>query len=1014
MGAASSAADTAALRTDGVEGALARVRQVLDDEPQFIFWKDRDSVYLGCNARFATAAGLQSPADVIGKTDHEMAWTESEADFYREVDRRVMESGLPEYHIIESQLQADGRRFWIDTSKVPFYDSAGRVTGILGVFSDITERIESATVLSRGTEILRAMSFTAQAMVEPGNWWTNVDRVLERLGEAVDSHRVTLFSIREIGADPLLSHRFEWVADGFEPRRDWAELRDVPMVKIGLGRFHQELVSGRCIHARVRELEGSEQKILESQKVMSVATAPIVVDGRLWGFIEFDDCVTERHWLVVEIEALRSAAGIIGAAIQRQRVERALRLETRRFEQLFQNTPLAILMADGDEKVVDVNPAFEALFGFARTEVVGRPINELITPPDRADEASWLSRRTFAGTAIEHESLRRRKDGSTVPVQIFGVPVTQSGKVAMVYGIYVDMTERLRAEEALRESEEKFRSLAEQSLQGIFVIADGHVVYANPMMMTITGYDLDELVALDQRGFERMIHPSDRAFVVAAANGFEVGDGRVSPQAEYRLITKSGAVKWVLQQMRTVLFDGDLAVEGVLVDITQRKRAEEQLLQFALHDPLTGLPNRASFHDRVELALERARGRTSTPFAVLFLDVDRFKLINDSFGHAAGDRLLVDIAHRLRRAVRPGDTVARLGGDEFTVLISDIEGEIEAVSVAQRIHSALADPFRVGEDEVFTTVSTGIAISSARYESPDEILRDADIAMYQAKSSGRARHSVFDQAMHGVVVTQLQMENDLRRAIERKEFELHYQPIVEVASGRVVAFEALLRWRHPERGLLPPGEFLSLAEETGLIVTIGEWVVRTACSQALSWMERPIDGQSPAVSINLVGRQFSQSELVSFVESVLDDLQLPPDRLQLEITEGAVIDVPELAIDVLQRLRNLGVKVHLDDFGTGYSSLAYLQRFAVDVLKIDQGFIQRLTSDGGGAEIVSTIVTLARNLGMDALAEGIENRQQLEVVRRLGCVFGQGFLFSTPLPPDELAEILAQGRINVD
>jgi diguanylate cyclase (GGDEF)-like protein len=452
-----------------------------------------------------------------------------------------------------------------------------------------------------------------------------------------------------------------------------------------------------------------------------------------------------------------------------------------------------------------------------------------------------------------------------------------------------------------------------------------------------------------------------------------------------------------------------MAVEGVLVDITQRKRAEEQLLHSALHDSLTGLPNRASFYDRVDLALERARGRQRSPFAVLFLDLDRFKLINDGFGHAAGDRLLIEIAHRLRRAVRPGDTVARLGGDEFTVLIPDVSGQDEAVSVARRIHEALGQPFQVGDNEVYTTASTGIALSSPRYDNPDEILRDADIAMYQAKSEGRARHYVYDQTLHPRVLSQLHLENDLRRALEREEFRLLYQPIVEVATGRIVACEALLRWQHPERGLLPPGEFLSLAEETGLINPIGEWVLRSGCREALRWAAVTADDQGPAVSINLFSRQFSRAELVSFVSDLLDDLGLPAHRLQLEITESAVIDVPELAIDVMKRLRGLGVKVHLDDFGTGYSSLAYLQRFAVDVLKIDQGFIQRLSGNGGGVEIVRTIVTLARNLGMDALAEGIETREQLAIVGDLGCAFGQGFLFSKPLAPTELDDLLETG-----
>ena len=1000
-------------RAPGIEAALDRVRHVLVEEPEFIFWKDRNSVYQGCNERFAKAAGLNSPDEIIGKTDRDFPWTKGETDDYREVDRRVIANDAPEYHIIESQLQADGRRFWVDTSKVPFYNDEGAVAGVFGVYSDITNRVESEKVLAQGTQVFRAMSFAARAMVEHIDWAINIEMVLQTLGRAVEVSRATLFSIHDVENDHLLNHRFEWVSEGSIPRKDLPELQGIPMRKVGLGRLHDELVAGRCVHGRVRELSGSERRILDDQNVLSVVTAPLIVNNQLWGFIEFDDMVTERHWLIAEIEALRSASGIIGAAIQRHDVERALRLETRRFEQLYENMPLAILITDADDNVVTVNPAFELLFGFQRNEVTGRPINQLITPPERIDEASWLSRRTFGGETVAQRTVRHRKDGTPVPVEVFGVPVTQDGKVALVHGIYVDQTDRLRAEAALRESEEKFRSLAEQSLQGIFVVMSGRVVYANKMMAEITGYGLDEILDFEQRQFEAIVHPADRSFVNAAVNGFEIGDGRVSPQSEYRLITKSGAVTWVLQQTRTVRFDGELGVEGVLVDITKRKRAEEQLLQSALHDPLTGLPNRASFYDRVDLALERAGGRAESHFAVLFLDLDRFKLINDGYGHQTGDRLLVEIAHRLRRAVRPGDTVARLGGDEFTVLIPDVQGQEEAVSVAGRINDALSRPFKVGDQEVFTTASTGIAISSDRYDNPDEILRDADIAMYRAKADGRARHFVYDVSMHPIVLSQLHLENDLRRALERDEFRLHYQPIVDTVSGRIVACEALLRWQHPERGLLPPGEFLTMAEETGIINPIGEWVLRTGCEQALEWKNRLNGSGSPAVSINLFSDQFSRQELVVYIQEILDDINLPADRLQLEITESAIIEVPELAIDVMLRLHNLGVKVHLDDFGTGYSSLAYLQRFAVDTLKIDRGFIQRLGSDGGGTEIVRTIITLARNLGMDSLAEGIETKEQLQIVRDLGCLYGQGYLFAKPMPPKEVLELIARGPMDV-
>jgi len=997
----------------GVATALTQALLVLGEEPDFVFWKDRRSVFLGCNQKFAEVAGFKSPSEIIGKTDYDLAWSDSEADYFREVDRRVIETRSSEYHMVEPRLRANGQRILIDTSKVPFFDDEGRVAGLLCICSDVTERIDSEKGFSHGTQIFRAMSFAARALVTHADWSTEIVKVLQELGCATEVSRAALFSIRAQGDDFLLKHQYEWAAEGIDCRQGNPNLEPLPMNQLGLDRLHRELLAGRCVHARVKELSPTERSILDRLGVLSIAAAPIFVDDDLWGLIEFQDCTTERHWAIAEVEALRSAAGIIGAAIQRQRVERALRHESHRFAQLFENTPLAILMAGTDENVVAVNPAFESLFGFSSDEVVGRRINDLITPPDRHEEASRLSRRAFGGESVAQRTVRARKDGTSVPVQIFGVPVIQDGNVALVYGIYVDQTERLRAEAALRESEEKFRSLAEQSLQGIFVLKHGRIAYANQMMADITGYDLKDFLGFDQKALERIIHPADRTFVLAAANGFEIGDGKVSPQSEYRLITKSGAVKWVLQQTRTVQFDGDLGVEGVLVEITKRKHAEEQLLQSALHDSLTGLPNRASFHDRVDLALERTRGRSQSPFAVLFLDLDRFKLINDGYGHQAGDRLLVEIAHRLRRAVRPGDTVARLGGDEFTVLIPDIKGSEEAVSVAQRIHTALSKPFQVGNQEIFTSASTGIAISSPQYENPDEILRDADIAMYQAKANGRARHFMYDESMHPLVLSQLNLENDLRRALEREEFVLHYQPIVDALSGSIVACEALVRWQHPERGLLPPGEFLSMAEETGLINPIGEWVLRSGCRQAARWMQECDGSASPAVSVNLFSRQFSRAELVVYIREVLDEFDLPSNRLQLEITESAIIDVPELAIDVMLRLRELGIKVHLDDFGTGYSSLAYLQRFAIDTLKIDRGFIQRIGSDGGGAEIVQTIISLARNLGMDALAEGIESPEQLTTVRDMGCGFAQGFLFAKPLPPDEILELIKLGPMDV-
>jgi len=989
-----------------VRPALEHVHQVLEHFPQYIFWKDRDSVYLGCNEHFARVAGVETAAEIVGKTDFDLAWTREEAEFFREVDRRVMESSSPEYHIIEPQLQADGRRAWLDTSKVPLRDDQGRVAGILGVYEDITERVESEAVLKRSNLILEAVSYAARTLLEQPDWTGCIDAVLENLGTAADVNRVHIVKLEESDGDSLATLKFEWSTDNIENRLGKPEVQKVPLATRGLERWIMGLQAGNVIHGRVKDFPESEQGFLRMLDIKSTAVVPIFVEQELLGFLGFDDCTTERKWLTAEIEALRAAAGSLGAAIHRKRVEDALRLETKQFEQLFRNTPLAVLMADADEKVLQVNPAFEALFGYSLDEVKGQRINELITPSDREGEATDLTQRTLAGEAVQVESVRTHRSGREVFVQVIGVPVTAGGELRIVYGIYVDHTQRRQAEQALRESEERFRSLAEQSLQGIFLLAEEKFLFVNRVICEVTGYSQEELLNMDRSGLETLIHPSDRGLMLAALRGHQAAGGeRISPSTEFRAVTKTGEERWILLQTRVIQLQGSPAVEGVMIDITQRKRAERQLLHSALHDSLTGLPNRALFHDRVVMALDRSRGRDGNLFAVLVFDLDRFKVINDSLGHAAGDRLLVELSRRLLDVIRPGDTVARLGGDEFSVLVNRIKDRSDAEVVASRIHEVVEAPFAIGGNEVFTTASTGIAVSNVRYSSPEEVVRDADIAMYRAKSLGRSCHQVFDPEMHTHAKHRLQLETEFRHALEREEFELHFQPIVDLPSSRPVAFEALIRWRHPERGLLMPGEFLEIADETSLILPMGEWVLRAACREAKTWPSLTPDSHPPGVSVNLVSRQFSKPELVEFIEDVLGSTGFDADRLNLEITESTVIDAPERAIDVLLRLQHLGVKVHVDDFGTGYSSLAYLQRFAVDALKIDQSFTARIDSVGG-EKIVAAIITLAHGLGMAALAEGVETPEQLERLCELGCDYGQGFLFARPMEASKISSYM--------
>ncbi|HEY0099161.1 MAG TPA: EAL domain-containing protein [Pyrinomonadaceae bacterium] len=444
-------------------------------------------------------------------------------------------------------------------------------------------------------------------------------------------------------------------------------------------------------------------------------------------------------------------------------------------------------------------------------------------------------------------------------------------------------------------------------------------------------------------------------------------------------------------------------------EVDERRQVEEQLLHNAFHDVLTGLANRALFMDHLKLALGRAERQEAYQFAVLFLDLDRFKVVNDSLGHMVGDGLLIEIARRLEAAVRPGDTVSRLGGDEFTVLLDGLCDSAEARAVAERLQSELAVPFNLGEHEVFITVSIGVAIGATGYQRPEEILRDADTAMYRAKQLGKARYEMFDEAMHTRAMDRLGLERDLRRAVERQELFLQYQPIVSLGSGSLRGFEALVRWQHPERGIISPVEFIPLAEETGLIIQIGGWVLREACRQMSRWQDIPRQDKPLQISVNLSCKQFLQPDLLEQIQAVLQETGLDPRSLKLEITESVVMENIETATSTLERLQAFGVELSIDDFGTGYSSLSYLQHFPVSTLKIDRSFVSRMTESAGTAEIVRTIMHLGQNLGMNVIAEGVETEQQSAQLKALGCEFGQGYYFSRPMDSDA-AEALFLGR----
>ena len=562
--------------------------------------------------------------------------------------------------------------------------------------------------------------------------------------------------------------------------------------------------------------------------------------------------------------------------------------------------------------------------------------------------------------------------------------------------------EQSRTLRALRESEERYALSARGANDGLWVWdLRNDDVYYSPRWKSMLGYDEHEIDSAPAEWFSR-VHADD-AEILRSALDLHLRGETPHFESEHRMRCRDGKYRWMLSRGLAVRDANGTAtrIAGSQTDVTERKLAVERLMHDAFHDALTQLPNRALFMDRLARAIEAHRRHPESLFAVLFLDLDRFKVVNDSLGHLLGDELLVAVAQRLSALVRSSDTVARLGGDEFAMLLDGIDREADAVRAARRVQEELGLPFRVGPHEIFTTVSVGIALSTTGYSDPQDVLRDADIAMYRAKARGKARHEVFDTAMHDRTVELLLFETDLRRAIERGELRVHYQPVVDMNSGRVTGFEALLRWQRGDT-LVSADAIIATAEETGLIVPIGEWVLREALRQVREW-----DGVD--MHVNLSPRQLLQPDVVERVAAAVAESGVAPERLHLEVTENVLIENADAAAELLRALREIRVRLSLDDFGTGYSSLSSLRQFPFDLLKIDRSFL--LDADATRAdEIVRTVSGLARVLGMDVIVEGIETAEHADRMRGLGIVTAQGYYFGRPVPPDEAALLLSQNE----
>jgi len=585
------------------------------------------------------------------------------------------------------------------------------------------------------------------------------------------------------------------------------------------------------------------------------------------------------------------------------------------------------------------------------------------------------------------DSVRVRQDWTEDNVQV----------LRMAGEIFVSALERKQVDHALSEARARYLNIFENAVEGIFQSTpEGRFLGANPALARLFGYaDAREMIgSVRDIGTELYVDPSRRAEFLRIL----VERGRVT-EFESQVRRKDGAVIIISENARSVAkADGSLDYcEGTVMDVTQRKRMEDQLIHGTLHDALTGLPNRALLLERLGRAIERAHRNPEAPCAALALDLDRFKFINDSMGHSLGDRLLMAFARRLEAILPAGTTLARLGGDEFCVLLEDLSDLKLGPALADRVLEALSLPFDIDGREIYAAASIGIAFSGDSAEGPGELLREADTAMHRAKAAGKGRYEVFDASMHAKAVRIMTLENNLRKALERSEFRLHYQPIVSLENRHLMGFEALIRWQHPELGMVSPADFIPLAEDTGLIISIGRWVLWQSLKQLAEWQRLFAAGKQLTMSVNLSGKQLQDPDLLRQIQGILKEACVAPGSLKLEVTESAIMENPDQAAAILTGLRDMGVQLSLDDFGTGYSSLSYLHRFPFHDLKIDRSFVSKLEAGDKDAEIVKVINSLAKNLGMDVVAEGIETEAQWCLLHHLACRYGQGYYFSKPL-----------------
>ncbi|MDO9227171.1 MAG: PAS domain S-box protein [Pseudomonadota bacterium] len=945
--------------------ALAALRESRDYAEQLLSVSGAMMLVLDREARItrvnpAGCAILRcAEADILGQPWIERFIPERARDEVRALFQRVLaddiDSSLGHDNPVLTCSGEERHLIWHNT---PLRDADGHVSGVLSSGLDISGQQRAEAALIESESRIRAI-----------------------LDTAVDGILVVDEASRVVFANPAIRR-----LTGYSDK----ELQDRPLTDLMPERY-------RDLHEA-----GFNRYLNNGQPRMPWRELAFVLLHRDGHEVPVEVSIGERGGA-----GQRQFIGIMRDVGERRRAQQLLREREEHINLLLDSMAEGIYGVDTHGNCTFVNPAGLRLLGYERAEeLLGRHIHEIIHH-SHTDGSAYPARECRAyraytedrGIHVDDEVFWRR-DGSALPVEYWSYPMRRDGGVIGSVVTFLDISARRAAEERLRQSAKVFESTTD----GVSITdTSGNMIAVNRAFSEITGYSEAEVLGRNPRILNSGRH--DKLFYQALWSSI-ARTGSWSGEIWNR--RKNGEIypEWLTISSVTDMAGKLTNYVGVFSDISQIKQSEAERERLAHFDPLTGLPNRLLFNARLDHAIQRAE-RDGTLLTLLFIDLDRFKTVNDALGHPAGDRVLQEVARRLQLSVRAEDTLARLGGDEFAIALEGEGSATLASAMAEKLLAALTRPFELDAQTVFVGASIGISTYPENGKDAATLLKNADAAMHQSKDDGRDTYRFYNAAMTRSARERLTLETNLRRAIEQQEFLLYYQPQIDVGSGEIVGVEALVRWNHPASGLISPARFIPLAEETGLIVPLGEWVLLTACAQAKAWLDNAaMPGMSMAV--NLSPRQFRQSNLAAHVRAVLDASGLPPERLELEITESAIMDNPDRAVATLRELKQLGITISIDDFGTGYSSLAHLKRFPIDKLKIDQSFIRDIPQEQSDMEIAATIIAMARNLHLKVLAEGVETEKQLAFLEIHGCDAYQGYLRSRPIPAPALEQWLQQ------